>query len=358
MSEFDYTSSSNEENSEDEELVFPFTFKQNKYAHNAIKVSRELRTYYSNLFIDSFNLIDLFIKKKKLTYRSFLELFNSSKFHEIYAKHNRENKHTYLSPHHYITTTQDSLAVATKFLRSKSREARIGAVYLLYTIHTTQPFKQYLIDIKMVRKDFYDTKELVHSCFNEGLRDPSFCFYRLDIRRKIIITATAINPCLEANYPRSEVRKFMGRVADKCFKVKYEERKDFDPSNKLQLMEYQMRSELAYINKLSNLALGRDAASEHKPELSRTIMEINAAQNVTTVDQKNNDIECLKRTRYKNTNIRAFPGRNEDILEDMVEFSEPPILDKQVNNCHPKKKLKLSKKQISDYIFKCFFFVK
>jgi len=205
MSEFEYTSSSNEESSEDEELVFPLTFKQKKYTHNAIKVSRELRTYYSNLFIDSFNLIDLFIKKKKLTYISFLELFDSSKFHEIYAKHNRKNKHTYLAPHHYITTTQDSLAVATKFLRSKLREARIGAVYLLYTIHTTQPFKQYLIDIKMVRKDYFNTKELVHSCLNEGLRDPSFCFYRLDIRRKIIITATAINPCLEVSLLMSDV---------------------------------------------------------------------------------------------------------------------------------------------------------
>jgi len=148
----------------------------------------------------------------------------------------------------------------------------------------------------------------------------------------------------------------MGRVADKCFNVEYEERKDFDPSNRLQLMEYQMRNELAYINKLSNLSLGRDAASEHKPELSRAIVEITAAKNVTTVDQKNNDTECLKKTRYKNTNIRAFPGRNEEILEDMVEFSEPPILDKHVNNCHPKKKLKLSMKQISNIIFKTLFF--
>jgi len=198
MSEFEYTSSSNKESSEDEELVFPITSKQRKYAHNAIKVSRELRTYYSNLFIDSFSLIDLFIKKKTLTYESFLELFNSSKFHEIYAT-SKKKKTTYLTPHHYITTTQDSIAVATKFLRSKSREARIGAVYLLYTINMTQPFKQYLIDIKMVRKDYFNTIELVHSCFNEGLKDPSFCFYRLDTTRKIIITATVINPCLEVS---------------------------------------------------------------------------------------------------------------------------------------------------------------
>lgn len=199
MSEFEYSSSSNKESSEDEELVFPIPSKQKKYSHNAIKVSRELRTYYSNLFIDSYNLIDLFIKKKTLLYRSFLELFNSSKFHEIYAKLNRENKHTYLAPHHYITTAQDSLAVATKFLRSKSREARIGAVYLLYTMYVSQPFNQYLVNIKMERKDYFNTIELVHNCFNEGLRDPSFCFYRLDNSRRITVAATVINPCLEVS---------------------------------------------------------------------------------------------------------------------------------------------------------------
>lgn len=198
MSEFEYTSS-NEESSEEEQMVFPFSYKYNKCTRNPIKVSRELRAYYSNLFIDSFNLIDLFIKSKTLTYCSFLEHFNSTKFHEIYAKYNREKKLTNVSPHHYITTTQDCLAVATKFLRSKSREARIGAVYLLYTIYRTQPFTQYMIDIKMVRKDYLNTKELVNSCLNEGLRDPAYCFYQLDIKRKITITATAINPCLEVS---------------------------------------------------------------------------------------------------------------------------------------------------------------
>lgn len=353
MSEFEYTSSSNDESSEYEEVVFPIPAKQKKYANNAIKVSRELRTFYSNLFIDSFNLIDLFIKSKTLTYCSFLELFSSTKFHEIYAKHNREkNHHTYLAPHHFIVTTQDSLAVASKFLRSKSREARIGAVYLLYTINRTQPFKHYLINIKMVSKDYFNTKELVNSCFNEGLRDPAYCFYQLDIKRKITITATAINPCLEANYPRAEVRKFMGRVADKCFNVQYEERKDFDPSNRLQLMEYQMRNELAYINKLSKLSLGHGAAFEYKPELSKAIVEISTAKTVTTVNQKNNEIERKKKNRYKNTNIRAFPGRNEDMLKDMVELSEPPNLEKNINICHPKKKLKLSRRRIKKHITK------
>jgi len=143
----------------------------------------------------------------------------------------------------------------------------------------------------------------------------------------------------------------MGRVADKYFNVQYEERKNFDPSNRLQLMEYQMRNELTYINKLSKLSLGREIASENKPELSKVIEEINTAKTGTTVDQKNNEIECPKKTRYKNANARAFPGRNEEILEDMVELSEPPILDKHVNNCHPKKKLKLSRRKISNNIF-------
>ncbi|XP_025195337.1 uncharacterized protein LOC112594647 [Melanaphis sacchari] len=353
MSEFEYSSSSsNEENSDEEEMVFPITSRQKKSALNNVKVSKELRTHYSNLFIDSFSLIDMFIKCKTLKYSSFLESFSSSKFHEIYAKPNREGKHTFVSPHYYITTTQDCLAVASKFLRSKSTEARIGAVYLLYTIYKTQPFKQYLVNIKMVPKDYYNTKELVNNYLNEGLLDPSYCFYQLDIKRKITITATAINPCLEANYPRAEVRKFMGRVADHYFKTQYEERKNLDLLNKLELMEDQIRHELTYINKLSNMSLGRDATPDYKPELSRVIVEINAAKNVTTAKQQNDDIDCPKKPRYKNTNFRAFPGKNEDVLEDMIEFSEPSVLDKNVDNCHPKKKLKLSKKQIKNHIKK------
>ncbi|XP_026805383.1 uncharacterized protein LOC113548615 [Rhopalosiphum maidis] len=353
MSEFEYTStSSNEEYSDEEEFVFPISSRQKKSTLNNIKVTKELRTHYSNLFIDSFSLIDLFIKSKTLKYSSFLESFSSTRFHEIYAKPNREGKHTYVSPHHYITTTQDCLAVASKFLRSKSKEARIGAVYLLYTIHKTQPFKQYLINIKMVPKDYFNTKELVNNYLNEGLTDPSYCFYQLDIKRKITITATAINPCLEANYPRIEVRKFMGRVADKCFKTQYEERTNLDLFNKLELMEYQMRNELAYINKLSNLSLNRDAAPDYKPELSRVIVEINAAKTIPKANQQNDDIDCQKKPRYKNTNFRAFPGKNEDILEDMVEFSEPPIPEKNTNNCHHKKKLKLSRKQMKKHIKK------
>ncbi|CAH1720474.1 unnamed protein product [Aphis gossypii] len=134
MSEFEYSSTGNEDESDEEEFVFPIpSTTQNKTTLNNIKVSKELSSHYSNLFIDSFSLIDLFIKSKTLMYSSFLESFSSTKFHEIYAKPNRGGKHTYVSPRHYITTTQNCLAVASKFLRSKSKEARIGAVYLLYT---------------------------------------------------------------------------------------------------------------------------------------------------------------------------------------------------------------------------------
>lgn len=205
MSEFEYSSSSSSnENTDEEDLVFPFSIKQNKNIHlHKNKVSKELRLHYSNLFIDTLNLIDLFVKSKKLTYSSFLEIFGSQKFHEIYIKPNREGKHANVSPHHYITITQDSLAVATKFLRSKSREAQIGAVYLLYTMHKTQAFKHYQINIKMVPLDYFNTKELVNNCLNEGLLDPAYCFYKLDMKRNITITATVVNPCLEVSLPNS-----------------------------------------------------------------------------------------------------------------------------------------------------------
>jgi len=197
MSEFEYSSSSNEDS--DEELIFPIISRRKKDTFNTKKVLKELRLRYSNLFIDSVNLIDMFIKSKTLTYSSFLENFSSMKFHEVYSKPCKDGKHTYLSPHHYITTTQDCLAVATKFLRSKTREARIGAVYLLFTIYKTQPFKQYLINIKMEPKDYNNTKELVNNCLNEGLVDPAYSFHLLNIRKKITLTATVINPCLEVS---------------------------------------------------------------------------------------------------------------------------------------------------------------
>lgn len=163
------------------------------------KVSKELRLYYSNLFIDSFYLIDLFVKSKQFSYDSFLKYFDAVNFHQIYAKNKGEVKNLTVTPHHYITTTQDAFAVASKFLRSHSKEARIGAVYLLHSLYKTQPLKTYPINIKLEPQDYNSTKELVDSCLKDGLTHPAYCFYDLDTRRKITISAAAINPCLEVS---------------------------------------------------------------------------------------------------------------------------------------------------------------
>lgn len=194
MSDFEYTDLS-DDGSDDENPVIPSKSKLD----NPYKVSKELRLHYASLFIDSFNLIDSFVKSKKLSYDSFLEHFDSMKFHQIYAKAKKDVKQKYVSPHHYISTTQDALAVASKFLRSHSREARIGAVYLLYTLHKTQPLKPYPINVKMEPKDYNSTKELVDKCLNEGLLHPAYCFYDLDMRRKITLTASSVIPCLEVS---------------------------------------------------------------------------------------------------------------------------------------------------------------
>lgn len=199
MSDFEYSNLSSD-NSSDEEVVTQVFTQKKKPDKNSIKVSRELQLHYSNLFIDSFTLIDLFVKSKTLTYNSFLEHFGSTKFHQIYAKRKYELKHPSVSPHHFITTTQDALAVASKFLRSHSKKARIGAVYLLFTLYRTQPLKTYLINVKMEPEDYHNTKELVNKYLNEGITHPAYCFYDLDIKRQITITANAVNPCLEVSF--------------------------------------------------------------------------------------------------------------------------------------------------------------
>jgi len=144
------------------------------------------------------------------------------------------------------------------------------------------------------------------------------------------------------------VRKHLGRVADKQFQTVYEERKEFDPISKVQLMEQQMRNELTYINMLSNLTLGHNAAPEYKPALSETLIEVNAVKNVNVNKRQssNQDANKLKKPRYKNKKSVAFPGKNESILEDMV-ITPPEVLKQKtpINNaCHPRKKLMKTKK--------------
>lgn len=136
----------------------------------------------------------------------------------------------------------------------------------------------------------------------------------------------------------------MGRVADNNFKIQYEERKDFDQINRLQTMEHQMRNELTYINKLSNLSLGHDVAPEYKAELSQVLIQIDTSHNFKSLKQPNDGIDTEKKKIFWYRKPRAFPGKNEDILEDMVEFLPPPVSE-PVDNCHPKKKLKMSKRR-------------
>lgn len=196
MTDFEYSNLSTDD---DEDILSDLPKKKPINQVTAMKVSKELRLHYSNLFIDSFNLIDLFIKSKVLTYNSFLEFFTSTHFHQIYSNPKNKEKQAYVSPHHYITIAQDALAVASKFLRSASREARIGAVYLLYSLYRTQPLKLYLINVKLTPEDYLNTKYLVDSCLLDGLPHPAYCFYDMDLKKKIKITATAINPCLEVS---------------------------------------------------------------------------------------------------------------------------------------------------------------
>ncbi|XP_025406481.1 uncharacterized protein LOC112680563 isoform X2 [Sipha flava] len=346
MTDFEYSNLS----SDDEEEVLCVFPKKKRYRQiTAGKVSKELRLHYSNLFIDSFNLIDLFIKSKVLTYNSFLNIFSSTHFHQIYAKPKKKETQVYVSPHHYITIAEDSLAVASKFLRSNSREARIGAVYLVYTLYKTQPLKSYLINVKLTPEDYLNTKHLVDTYLNEGLPHPAYCFYDLDIKKKIKITVNAINPCLEANYPRIEIRKHLGRTADKYFTNEYKERTSYTFFNKSLMMEHQMRNESTYLNKLSNLCLGENSVPEYEANLTKTLEEINNAKknlNAKTHQIKDDEKQNLKQLRYKNKKTIAFPGKNEGILEDMVVMSKTTNSNESASlYCHPRKKLKLLKKR-------------
>lgn len=199
MSDFEYSSLSSSSSSEEDVIVFNRRKKKPRDM-NMIKVCKELRLYYSRLFMDCAELIDLFVKNNSWAYGSFLDIFNDMHFHQIYAKPKPEIQKRYVSPHHYITTTQDAIGVASKFLRSRSKKARIGTVYLLYILYETQPLiSAYPINIKMKPVDFKNTQELVNECFNEGLVYPAYCFYELDMKNRITITANTINMCLEVS---------------------------------------------------------------------------------------------------------------------------------------------------------------
>jgi len=198
MSDFEYSSLSSD-SSGDEVIVQSDKTKKNPNS-KIVKVSKELCMHYSAMFIDTARLIDLFVKSENWTLRSFLEVFNRLHFHHIYAKLNTDEKQNTTTPHHFITITEDALGVAAKFLRSRSKKARVGAVYLLYILYKTQPLiTTYPINIKMKPDDFKNTNELVDECLNEGLAFPAYCFYELDMKKQITISANTINVCLEAS---------------------------------------------------------------------------------------------------------------------------------------------------------------
>lgn len=125
----------------------------------------------------------------------------------------------------------------------------------------------------------------------------------------------------------------MGRVADKYFKIEYEERSDIDPINKLQLMEQQMHKELLYINKLSNLTLGRNVAPETNAELSKVLKHINVVEQLDTTKLQN-DVK----KRYKNKKNVVFPGKNDNVLEDMVTIVKSPEEKTSYSDLKKKKK--------------------
>jgi hypothetical protein len=156
---------------------------------------------------------------------------------------------------------------------------------------------------------------------------------------------------LQANYPRIEIRKHLGRTADKYFTNEYKERTSYTFFNKSLMMEHQMRNESTYLNKLSNLCLGENSVPEYEANLTKTLEEINNAKknlNAKTHQIKDDEKQNLKQLRYKNKKTIAFPGKNEGILEDMVVMSKTTNSNESASlYCHPRKKLKLLKKSKS-----------
>lgn len=113
----------------------------------------------------------------------------------------------------------------------------------------------------------------------------------------------------------------MGRTAEKYFNLEYEERAELD-FGKLQLMESQLRTESSYIKKLEQLVLGTETIHEYKSDLTRSLEAIKVSKKCNTT-VKEDDLElCSKIKRYKNKKNVAFPGKNEDVLEDMITTAQ------------------------------------
>lgn len=92
MTEFEYSDLSSEDSFDGEPVLKRLKKKTTS------NISKDLNLYYSNLFIDTLYLIDLFVKSKIFTYDLFLVYFDSVKFHQIYSssKKNKKAQQTYL----------------------------------------------------------------------------------------------------------------------------------------------------------------------------------------------------------------------------------------------------------------------
>lgn len=110
-------------------------------------------------------------------------------------------------------------------------------------------------------------------------------------------------------------------------------------------MEDQMRTELAYINKLSKMTLGHIVVSEYRPELSQALLQIENDSKFKTEIQEPSDKNCSsKQTRYKLKQTVAFPGKNDNVLDDMVAIVGQP-------KTNPKNKQKKTRKSIKKHKF-------
>lgn len=112
----------------------------------------------------------------------------------------------------------------------------------------------------------------------------------------------------------------MGRIADKNFEIEYEERTEIYSLNKVKIMEHQIRNRLSYINKLSNLTLGCDAALEYKIKLSTDFEQILNSKDQKPAENNTSVEKPLKQNNPKK--FVVFPGKNDHLLQDLVTTQE------------------------------------
>lgn len=155
----------------------------------------------------------------------------------------------------------------------------------------------------------------------------------------------------------------MGRVADRYFQTEYEEREELNLADRFRLVEQQVCNELAYMNRLSVESMKRDLGVKFEAVLSRTLEDIRSAAARSKSDDaiEPQSKDAAKKGRYKSSKNIAFPGVNEDKLEDMVTCEVPQKRVEPNSDCDTKKKRKKSKHpkrlvSINNYTTRTFFF--